>query len=303
MHFIIPGSVLFLLLIIILPLLPDCATAQPSRLQKKPELSIGPVWQRTDFRWSIDGTMNGQYINVLSELIFKPVHAAGFFARGSYPVSEKISASAFFAQQFTFQGKVSDRDYNGSDRSQMVTDLNLQSKSGNSQSVSAQLDYDLYTDHGFSIRPGAGFSLAKELFNLSDDNNPDLKSSYSPKWFGPFALMNLKKELSPKVVAGAGARIYYLNYRAKANWNLIETVQHPVSFRHHARGYGLDLDAKVDYRVNRNITAGIRAFYSNWRSEVGTDKLYLSNGQIQTTNMNGAFRKTFGTELSTGFSF
>ncbi len=303
MHFRISGSILFLLLRITLILLPVCATAQPSELQKKPELTVGPVWQKTDFRWSIDGTVNGQYVNVLSELIFKPVNSAGFFIRGAYPLSEKLSASASYTQQFTFQGKVSDRDYNGTDRSQMVTDLNLQSNRGNSQSFSAQLDYDVYSEHEFFLRPGAGFILVKELFNLSDDNNADLRSSYSPKWFGPFALMNLKKDVSPKVVAGIGARVYYLNYRAKANWNLIETVQHPVSFTHHARGYGLDLDGKVIYRVNSNITAGIRAVYSNWRSNVGTDKLYLSDGQIQTTNMNGAFRKTFGTELSTNFSF
>jgi hypothetical protein len=303
MHFRISGSILFLLLRITLTLLPGCTIAQPSEPPKKPQLSVGPVWERTDFRWSIDGTLNGQYINVLSELIFKPVHAAGFFVRGSYPLSKKLSASASYTQQFTFQGKVSDRDYNGANRSQMVTDLNLQSNSGNSKSVSAQLDYDFYNENGFSLRPGAGFNLANELFKLSDDSNPDLKSSYSPKWYGPYALMDLYKVISPKVVTGVGAHVYYLNYRAKANWNLIETVQHPVSFTHQARGYGLDLDGKVIYRLNRNTTAGVRAVYSNWRSNVGTDKLYLSDGQIQTTNMNGAFRKTFGTELSANFSF
>jgi hypothetical protein len=78
-----------------------------------------------------------------------------------------------------------------------------------------------------------------------------------------------------------------LDYRAKADWNLIQSFIHPVSFRHTGEGYGIDMGAGFNYMLCRYISLQVRAGYFNRQTGRGIDQLYLVSGQGQQTQLNG----------------
>ena len=96
---------------------------------------------------------------------------------------------------------------------------------------------------------------------------------------------------------------YQLNYHAKANWNLIAEFQHPVSFTHSAKGYALTSKLNLSYTVTARTSLLLGGTYSYWTTGKGTDTLYLANGNINTTILNGVNRNGYGVTFGIQLTF
>ena len=288
-----------LTLILFLLLLTNiCAHAQ----QKRFSIEAGPEYRTEDFRWSIAGNMQGTNPNILSELIFKPVNAFGFYTNGRVNLTEKFSLNVHYNRLFTYDGEVTDFDYNDDNRTDPKTQLYLQSDKGDMRTVGMQFNYHFFNNNNFAATTGLGYNHTKELFYLTNDNDPLLQSTYRANWDGPnlalkglfdFGHFNL----------GAGVTGHYLFYNAKANWNLVEEFQHPVSFRHKAQGHGFDYRLTFGLRPLSFLNIGLHLLHSNWKTGYGTDKLYMASGDIYNARLNGAFKKNLGLRLNTTFNF
>ncbi len=271
--------------------------------EKKFSIEVGPEYRNTDFRWNIAGNMQGQNPNVLSELIFKPINAAGIHTKVEYNIIDNFSMNAHYDRLWTYTGSVTDFDYDGDNRTNPTTELYLQSNKGHARSVGVNFDYHFFRKNDFTATGGVGLDFTKELFYLTNDNDPLLQSTYEAQWNGPNA--TLKGLYQPKGIfnIGAGLTYRYLIYDAKANWNLVETFQHPVSFTHDAKGHGLDYRVSFGIKPKDFLNIALDGLYSNWETGYGTDKLFQTDGQIIKARMNGAFKKSFGLRLTTTFSF
>ncbi len=271
--------------------------------EKKFEIKAGPEFRQESFNWSIDGTVNGKYVNVLSELKYKPLRASGFYLDGSYRILEKLSVTLSYNKLFTVYGKATDFDYDGYDRTEPVVQLHLKSNKGDMRHLKTTFLYQFVKNTNYAAGIGVGYSRNKELFYLFDDNNKALRSTYKAQWNGPLVQMAGLWNATPGLFVNASLRGNFFKYHAQANWNLIETMEHPVSFEHAAQGAGLDFDLGLGYRINRKVTAGIEAAFATWSTRKGSDKLYLTSGSILTTNMNGAHKNNVGIRALLGYSF
>lgn len=278
------------------------ATFSSMAQDKKLSIEAGPEYRNTNFRWNIAGNMQGTNPNILSELIFKPIQSAGFYAKGEYNVVENFSMGLHYNKLWTYNGEVSDFDYDGDNRTDPAAELYLQSNKGGFRSAGVDFNYHFLTTNQFTATGGVGLDFTKEFFYLTDDADPLLQSTYDAQWNGPNA--TLKGTYQSGVFSiGAGVTYRYLIYDAKANWNLVQTFQHPVSFTHEANGHGFDSGVSFGIKPNDLLTIGLHGLYSNWKTGVGTDKLFQTDGQIIKARMNGAIKKSVGLRLTTTFSF
>lgn len=269
---------------------------------KKLSITLGPEYRNEDFRWSIAGNTQGQNPNVLSELIFKPINSAGFHSQIEYHIIEKFSMSMHYNRLWTYKGEVTDFDYGGDNRTNPTTELYLQSNKGHARTAGVNFNYHFLKKNDFTATGGIGIDFTRELFYLTNDSDPLLQSTYDAQWNGPNA--TLRGSFQPgKFNFGAGLTYRYMIYDAKANWNLVETFQHPVSFTHDAKGNGFDGRLTFGIQPKTFLNIQLHGLYSNWKTNYGTDKLFQTDGRIIKARMNGAIKESFGLRLTTTFSF
>jgi len=283
------------------------AQSFPNPVQGNLSITAGAEYQKTDFRWSIAGNSSGQEPNILSELIYNPIHAAGFHVAAAYKPYRRFLLTTSFSRLQTFKGSATDIDYNGDNRTDYIPpdrgDTLFNSHNGNMQQYDIALSYSIFENNIFEVRTGAGFNYSKELFYLRDDAMPDLNTTYETKWQSARIFVNGTVRLTPHLRVAPEVSFQPGTYDAVANWNIQEDFQHPVSFIHQANSSGWNYRAQLGYQFNSHIAINGTWSYSDWRTEKGIDRLFLKNGTSPETQMNGAFKKSSGWRLSATYTF
>ncbi|MDB4900956.1 MAG: hypothetical protein JWQ63_237 [Mucilaginibacter sp.] len=264
-------------------------------IEKKAQLSLSTGWQQEDFHWSIAGNINGQNPNILSELKWKNVNGLNYAAALKWNVWKKISVYGDYNRQFIKSGSVNDMDYNGDNRTAPIYTGNFSDNKGYTSSFNAGAGYILFNNNLFSLIPYIGYGVSTQALYLVDLTGqfPTLNSTYQSNWKGPFIKVNSSIRLLQPLKLTAGIAYHQVNYSAQGDWNLINEFQHPVSYRHNADGYGLNANAMLVFSITHYIAVNISYGYFNWETGTGYDQLYLSTGQIDKTQMNGAAFKGF----------
>lgn len=266
-------------------------------------VNAGMETRREDFRWSIAGNSQGKDPDILSEIIFNPVHSAGFHVGMSYTIYRRFTIDFDYNKLFTYKGNATDFDYDGDNRTDPSVKLFLNSDKGDMRTAGARVKYALLYEWPFQLDAGAGYSDTKELFYLLNDNDPDLKTTYQARWKGPGLSFNARWFSPWRFSIGSGFDYHFLKYNAEANWNTIEDFQHPVSFIQIADAWGWNYKANAGFQFNRHIAANVEWLYSNWKTQKGIDRLFLQSEETLETQMNGAFKKNNGWRLSAFYTF
>ena len=170
------------------------------------------------------------------------------------------------------------------------------------RTLGAQFNYQFYTKSYFTAAAGAGFGLTRELFYLTDDNDPSLQSTDQADWNSPKLDLTGTFDFGTFNI-GAGITGHYFFYNTEANWNLVEEFRHPVSFRQNAQGHGFDYRIITGIRPADFFGINLHFLHSNWKTAHGTDDLYMADGDVYQARLNGAFKKSFGLRLTTTFMF
>ena len=273
-----------------------------NRIDSNLFVTVGLENRKTDFRWSIAGNSQGKDPNIFSEIIFNPIHSAGIQMGALYKIYDQFAVDVMYEQQFTYNGSATDFDYAGDNRTLPTTELYLKSNKGKQSALNASVLYNLVAGTTLVANTGIGYSYAKRLFYLLNDSDPSLQTTYSTSWLGPTISSSIKWQSPWFINLGADICFSILKYNAKGNWNLIEEFKHPVSFAHTANGSGWNSDFYAEHQF-RHIALSFHWLNSNWRTSAGTDKLYLKNGTIPETRLNGAFEKSNTWRLSATYSF
>ncbi len=289
MNKMIKGLALFLTII--------CAiqTGNAQHIDQKLQLSFSTGYQREDFHWSIAGNTNGQNPNVLSELKWKNVSGEDYSAALQWNFWRNITLFAAYSRQNIRSGTVNDMDYNADNRTQPVYTGNFSDNKGNITAWSAGAGYMLFNNRLFSLIPFVGYGNSAQYLYLVDLSGqfPDLNSTYEAHWNGPFIKVHSSLKIWRALKLTADVTYNQVNYSAQGDWNLITTFQHPVSYSHDAKGYGINGNARLVYNLTRNIAVSAGYNYFNWQTGNGNDMLYLTSGQQDKTRLNGVFRNGF----------
>jgi hypothetical protein len=278
------------------------AQAQLSSREPKFEMKASVTYDQQALNWSIGGQANaGNEVNVLSELKWKRVRATGLDFEGKGKVWKGLFFRTDFSRAFIISGNVTDTDFGKDNRKDTVFHDSFNSNKGSSASFDFCIGYQfrLYKKHLASLDVGYT-SSSQLLYLLRDFGNVqgDMRSTYKTKWNGLIVGCGLNLMITKKISLLEQLSYRQLTYGAAANWNLVEEFEHPVSFRHRAKGYSIANSLSLFYKVRTHVSLFIAFEYSLWRTGKGTDTLYRTNGEISITRLNGVNRTSIG--MSTG---
>lgn len=257
---------------------------------RKKTLSLITGWQHEEFQWSIAGNINGSSPNVYSELKWQQLKSYKVGASLYSYLFKQFFLTGNFYYAYTISGRVSDTDYQEDNRNSVTYQGIFNSNKGNSISGQVGIGYNLIKIRQFELAPILGYSSNIHTYFIQDDNNEAarLSSKYIFKQKGAFIRVTSATQLINQVKLALNITYYQLDYNAIADWNLIETFKHPLSFRQLAKGYELQTDTKFIINVLQKLSLELGAQYSISKTGKGIDELYLINNENIKTQFNGA---------------
>jgi hypothetical protein len=280
---------------------------QADKVQHKFILAMSAGYQKENFRWSIAGNSHGQNPNIKSELIWKNLQGPGIEAAAGWNFWKQFFLEINYKRSTVRNGSATDTDYSGDDRTDQDVSSSLLSNHGKVMSGSFSLGYKVLQLKRFYMMPMVGYVLHKQTLYLNDNEGfklaNELNSSYKTTWNG--LMFRLKSELwvAEKLSVNVSAAYQQLNYKAQADWDLVDEFEHPVSFEHEAYGYtaiaGIGLNIHLNSLLNVSLSGD--QFYRI--TGKGTDRLFLTDGTIPQTQYNGAVNSGSLVSLGIKLSF
>jgi len=269
---------------------------------KRLELTVTSTYQQSDFDWSIAGNVNSESPNVLSELVWKKLRGPAITLHAKSKPYKTFYLEASYSHSFILSGSASDTDYSEDNRNSPVFNAALQSDHGHLRYFKMGPGWRLVQLRNFNLLSSLGYALSTQKLNLTD-NNPgsNLNSWYKSKWKGPYLKMESDVTISQKFRIEVAATYHQVKYEAVADWNTIEEFQHPISFRHRAKGYGLGMEARVIRRLGRDVDLFFTGNLSKWKTGAGVDEVFLANGTSGFTRLNSVNYSSAVVGIGLGF--
>jgi outer membrane protein Pom len=268
-------------------------------------LHLSSGYERQDFRWSIAGNSAGQDPNIYSELKWHAISGPAGKADLQWKPCGRWRVFASGSRVWSRTGTISDTDYGLDNRNDPIYHAQFNVTGGYSETGSAGIGFCIPVSGPFHLTPFIGYGIHMQYFPIADPGGPyaQLNSSYSAKWLGPLIKADLSWQLSGRWQLAVKGEYDQLLYRASADWNLIQEFSHPVSFRDHADGYGVEGEFSLHYMAGRHIGVMLAADYFNRETGTGIDVLYLNTGQAPQTQLNGVYTNGFGVRLGMDLRF
>jgi hypothetical protein len=273
-----------------------------ARGQDRVQVQAFGGYQRENLRWSIAGNSSGRNPNVYSELKWHAVGGPSTGAALSWEVWRRLVLLAEGSRMFTSSGRVSDTDYGGDDRTDPVYARSFDSHKGYAYANFLGLGYRFVVVPRLQLTPAIGYEWSGQRLSIEDAAEL-LNSHYRTWWKGLVVQGAGELRLDGKwglLFAGA---YHQANYRADADWNLIQAFSHPVSFSHRADGYGLEGRLGVKYIVGWLVGVVGAGDYFNRRTGKGVDELYLASGQTSQTQLNEVVMEGFRVNVGVRLNF
>jgi len=270
--------------------------------QDRVQVQVLGGYQQENLRWSIAGNSAGRNPNVYSELKWHGVDGLSSGVALSWEVWRRLLVLAEGSRMFTSSGTVSDTDYGGDDRTDRIYGRSFESHKGYAYANFLGLGYRLAVGPRLQLTPAVGYQWSGQRLTIEDAAEL-LNSVYRTWWKGLVVRGMGELKLDGKwglLFAGA---YHQVNYRADADWNLIQSFDHPVSFSHRADGYGLEGTLGVKYAAGRHVAVVVAGDYFNWSTGKGVDELYLTSGQTSQTQLNEVVMEGFGVNMGVRLNF
>ncbi len=265
------------------------------KIEIRANVSASSGFFREQFKWSIAGTPGGTDPNIYSELIWKDLQ--GLVARLGLNISldERFVVQVAWSECFITSGKVTDTDYQQDNRNYVSFYGLFDSDEGSVRSANGLVGYRFYSKLRNNFTFYLGYSAEQQNLYLLDHSgiyDADLRSSYRTMWRGPLIKLEAEVSLSRKLGISPAISYHQLSYHAKGNWNLISEFEHPVSYRHHANGYGTDVSCLMNYKLSNRWKLFAVGEHRYRETGKGVDMVYRVNGQRPETQMNGVLMRS-----------
>lgn len=283
--------------------LPAICFAQ-SQAGKKLQVEIYTGYQQDKFNWSIAGNAAGTNPNIYSELKWQ-LKSQQIGGALQYNFWKNFVLQGGYDMAYIQSGSVNDSDYSGDNRTGNIYNETFGADKGSFRDLSAHIGYRFKLEKHW-LMPFAGYGFNYQTLYLSGVANTlsqDLSSTYKTTWKGLVGGVTASLNLLTKFSIDPTLKYNQLTYNSRANWNLIQAFEHPVSFRQTADGYALQAQLKLNYHIIDCWTVHLTGNYSHWETGNGTDRLYQIDGEQPVTQFNGAKRNTWAASVGTGINF
>lgn len=248
------------------------------------ESSLSLGYRVDSLDWNIDGGILGP--NILSELEWRDMEI--FQLRGGLSGANRdgVYFRGFIDYGWVLDGVNQDSDYAGDNRSLEYSRSLSDVDHSRVLDVSAGLGvtYFMGASDQLQIIPLLGYSYHDQQLIMRNGLQvvpflgpfAGLNSSYEAEWSGPWLGVDVLLNLQDGSTAFVRMEKHWVDYYAKANWNLRTSFAHPVSFEHEANGQGWVLELGWQNAPSRyQWVWGVTVSLQSWETEAGIDRTYL----------------------------
>ena len=273
--------------------------------EKKIFIRLLSGYEQQNLHWSIAGNSNGTTPNVLSELKWKNIRSIAFGTDITWNIWKQVTILSSYERAETINGVVNDMDYAGDNRTNPTYQGDFSSNKGFSDALSFGIGYKLFQKKRFVLSPAIGYGFSRQSLFITDQQNQSLglNSTYATNLKGVFAKLTALLRINDRIKLSEDLTYNQVNYSGTGDWNLIEEFQHPVSYTHTAKGYGLNTNTSLSYSFIPNFAVCISQSFFDWETGHGIDELYLKTGMIDNTLLNGVIRTGFRSTVGVEFRF
>lgn len=254
-------------------------------------------YEVNNFRWSIAGNLQGQSPNILSELKFKEIVSLGYYIRGSYLPFNFLKLKAYYKQNYTISGNGTDIDYEDDNRTNPIFDQAFRSNKGWHKLLKGGVGIPLSLFRKIKVCPSIFYYQQNQKFYLLSNEEKDLRSKYKTTMRGIELSLSSHIELSNYLYTSITLNHRFVNYKAEADWNLIDIFQHPLSFSHSSEGYGSKVNIDIGGHISKTFSIVVGGMLDGTIIKNGIDTTYLITGNEVLTRFNGAKNLMYGFKL------
>ena len=259
-------------------------------------VALGAGYRVDKFSWNIAGNSSGTNPDVLSELTWKDLGIFDMRAAYRSDLNYGFRFRGSVGYGVILRGKNQDSDYNGNGRTQEFSRSSNRADSGSVWDTSAGLGYKLtrsFAGGTIEVIPMAGYAIYQQNLRITAGTQTipaagpisGLNSSYTARWFGPWAGAEAAYK-SGRLTFKGGFEYHSIGYSATADWNLRTDLQHPNSFDHSANGYGVVANGGADYALSNAWSVDGNVNMHKFRASNGVDTTYFADGTFASTKLN-----------------
>ncbi|NOX26058.1 MAG: omptin family outer membrane protease [Deltaproteobacteria bacterium] len=265
--------------------------------------------------WNTAGSQAGQNVNVLTaadlrDLDIWQVGARGKVAVGNNHVDYRTYIRGSLDYGWLTDGAARYSDYHGNNRTNEVFRANSSLNNSNVIDASIGLGFEKdYQQGHLTLGWLGGYSYHEQNLSLTGSRQliptaapiaaPD--STYISKWRGPFAGLDLELRPWRHFSLLGSIEYHWVDYEGKADWNLRNSPDQPISFRHNANnGTGLAGTLRCRYLLANSWNIDILFAYRDFSGKDGTTTNVMADGTINHGTLNEVDWTSYTTSL--GFS-
>jgi hypothetical protein len=269
----------------------------PQDQKKRITFEMGSNFNESNLVWSIAGNLEGHSPNVLSELKFNSIKSLGYYLSGSYSPLTYLRFSVYYHRNEGISGNGLDTDYRDDNRTNPTFEKNFMSNEGGFTVFNGGIGTPIELSNKLIISPTIFYYLSKQQFYLLADQMKDLKSIYQADMHGMKISIDANIRLSKIIYSSLTLSYQIVDYKAKANWNLIEVFKHPLSFSQASKGSGFDVNGGFEGEINNTFSIITRGSLSSISIRKGIDTSYLITEKEISTQFNGAKNIIYGLQI------
>lgn len=288
------------------------------------DMEIGQGYQEGSLDWNIAGPVSQHLAspNVLSELKWQDLKMwnSRLYA-ATYTCGYRTAFEGNYGK--ICEGYVVDDDYGASHRQSRFCHAHATGNRGEVFDYNLTVGYGL-TYLGVTLTPYGGWGYAAQhlkmqspaVMEYNGNNNPfytvpiefktdvlDLDSNYNASWQGALAGFDLSYDYACFHLFG-GFEYHWLNFKAKAHWNLRDDIIGP--FHHSGTGYGTKFKVGGAFEFAYHWSIGLLATFTDYRLKDGIEhsKIKTENQIISIkTRLNGVNWHSWTLNINLGYRF
>ena len=279
------------------------------------EISFSAGYRQDSLDWNINGEGNpvGSSPNILSELTWRDLKIFQVKTEMAGSNAHRIYFRGSANYGWVIDGENQDSDYAGDNRtlefSRSINSVNGSKVMGLKGGVGYEYPFGAHSEHSFV--PLVGYSYHSQQMNMTDGNQklsnyanlliydpsatgvpplgsfPGLKSSYDATWSGLWLGADTRLDLQANGLAFLHLEVHFPKYTARANWNLRDDFDHPVSFEHDANGRGWVIEMGWHNQLSHyQWELGVSLTLQRWVTDSGVDRAYYSDNTYSEGVLN-----------------
>ncbi len=239
--------------------------------------------------------------NVLSELIFDNLRTLTLEAGARF----RFSNTALRDLQFRVSGRAGliqdgnehDRDWDGSNRTDLISYSRARVKSHRVDQAQVALGYTWFSAEPVSLTAYLGYEWNRQHLRITNGrqildvarpsrNNtpiPGLHNRYNADWHSGWLGLETMWDFMDGHQLGAAVQYHHLWYQAEATWNLRPSFAQPDSFDHTAsHGQGVRLHAHYRTELTSSLSLALQLVWECFEIDNGIDRLHLVSPVVHT---------------------